>query len=105
MIHFHCNILSKHHHHLYKEPKEIKPKEINIEKIKKNENAVPPPFMSPAATIKVFLYFFMGGMFWLFIVWLSCYICMFYFLYVILLFMPLDSLCFCVGFDFVTPSL
>jgi hypothetical protein len=35
-----------------KEPKNIKIKDIDMEKIKKNENSLPPPFMSPAATIK-----------------------------------------------------
>jgi hypothetical protein len=32
--------------------------------------------------VSIFLYFFMGGLFWLFIVWLFYYICIFYYLYV-----------------------
>jgi hypothetical protein len=43
-------------------------------------------------------------MFWLFIVGLFCYICIFYYLYFDSL-MPLAGLHFCVGLDFVTPSL
>jgi hypothetical protein len=53
--------------------------------------------------VLVFLYFFMGGMFWLFIVelfYLSFIICM-----LALLLTPLAGLHFCVGLDFVTPLL
>jgi hypothetical protein len=53
--------------------------------------------------VLVFLYFFMGGLFWLFIVGLFCYICIFYYLYV-------DSLTYAFGWSaffrrirFVTP--
>jgi hypothetical protein len=55
--------------------------------------------------ILVFLYSFMGRLFWLFIVGLFCYICIFYYLYV-------DSLTYTFGWSaflcrirFVTPSL
>jgi hypothetical protein len=37
------------------------------------------------AQVFLFLYFFMGGMFWLFIVELLCYICIFYYMYVVAL--------------------
>jgi hypothetical protein len=45
----------------------------------------------------------MGGIFWLFIIGLFCYICILYYFYVDSL-MPLAGLHFCVGLNFVTPS-
>jgi type II secretory pathway component PulF len=53
--------------------------------------------------VLVFLYFFMGGMFWLFILGCSIISVFFIICMLTLLLMPLAGLHFCVGLDFVTP--
>jgi hypothetical protein len=65
------------------------------------------PVLYPHYTLfipSLYSYYTLGGMFWLFIVGLFCYIYIFYYLCVDSL-MPLAVLHFCVGLDFVTPSL